>query len=78
MSAWWDDDHVLLLITPDEFEDIAPGTALTCIDDTVAVKGRDPIDMETRAGHLAYGVTGDHPLRLQMLHIMKEKRNAPR
>lgn len=67
MSAWWDDDHYLCLITPEEFADLPEGAVVTCIDYTTAVKGLEEIDDDTRGGHLAYGVTGDHPLRLALL-----------
>jgi hypothetical protein len=69
VSAWWDEDKVLCLITPQEFAEIEAGTPLTCIDDTIAIKGVHPIDDDTRFGHLAYGVTGDHPLRLALLAL---------
>lgn len=64
MSAWWDEDHELLLVTPAESAALPGGTALTDINGDTAVKGRDEIDDDTRFGHLAFGVTGDHPLRL--------------
>lgn len=67
MSAWWDDNQELLLLTPEEFAALPDGTELTAIDGEVAVKGRDEIDDDTRFGHLAYGVTGCHPLRLAAL-----------
>ncbi len=67
MSAWWEDDHKLLLLTPAELAGLPDGQELTSIDDEVVVKGRDYIDDDTRFGHLAYGVTGDHPLRLAKL-----------
>lgn len=67
MSAWWDEAHVLLLLTPEEFAALPDGEVLTCIDDTTAVKGVDDIDDDTRGGHLAYGVVGEHPLRVAML-----------
>lgn len=70
MSAWWDEDHKLLLITPEELAALPDGEALTCIDDTVVVKGTDFIDDDIRAGHLAYGVVGNHPLRLAKLEAM--------
>lgn len=72
MSAWWDEDRKLMLITPAEFEALPDGTELTCIDDTTAIKGVDEIDMDTRFGHIAYGVTGDHPLRLEHLKKMTD------
>jgi len=67
VSAWWDDDHILCLVTPEEFAALPDGTELTCIDDDVVIKGSGVIDDDTRMGHLAYGVTGDHPLRLALL-----------
>jgi hypothetical protein len=67
MSAWWDEDHKLCLLTPAEFAALPDGEELTCIDDEVAIKGRDYIDGDTRAGHMAYGVVGDHPLRVALL-----------
>ena len=71
MSAWWDIDHILCLITPEEFAELPDGEILTCIDETVAVKGTDEIDQDTRFGHIAFGVTGDHPLRLALLAATK-------
>ena len=67
MSAWWDKEHKLLLITPEEFAELPDGTELTSILGSKAIKGQDYIDDDTRAGHLAFGVTGDHPLRLAHL-----------
>jgi hypothetical protein len=67
MSAWWDEDYELLLLTPDELAALPDGTELTAIDGDKAVKGRDYIDDDTRCGVLAFGVTGDHPLRLAKL-----------
>jgi len=52
----WDDTSNLWLLTPAELERIPNGTVLTCIDGTTAVKGRDYIDDDTRAGHIAYGI----------------------
>lgn len=73
MSAWWDEDHKLLLITPEELAALPDGEALTCIDDTTAIKGFDAIDDDIRGGHLAYGVTGSHPLRVAHLERMAGK-----
>lgn len=67
MSAWWDTDHKICLLTPNEFAELPDGEELTCIDDRIVVKGRDKIDGDTRFGHLAYGVTGEHPIRLALL-----------
>ena len=47
----------LWLLTPAEFEKVPDGTLLDCIiPGKEAVKGKDPIDEDTRGGHLAYGV----------------------
>jgi hypothetical protein len=70
MSAWWDEDHKLLLITPEQLAALPDGEVLTCIDGTTAVKGPDEIDDDTRGGHLAYGVVGCHPLRVAHLEAM--------
>lgn len=51
----WDDK--LWLLTPSEYSELDNGTILQCIDETRAVKGVDHIDMDTRAGHMAYGLT---------------------
>lgn len=70
MSVWWNEEHGLLLVTPEEFAALPEGEVLTCIDGSTAIKGRDEIDDDTRAGHLAYGVVGNHPLRLKHLEKM--------
>ena len=76
MSAWWDEDHELCLLTPEEFEALPDGTELTAIDDEVFVKGSgESFDDDTRMGHLSYGVTGDHPLRLALLAKTKAARS---
>ncbi len=69
MSAWWDDDHALCLLTPAEYRALEKGTALTAIDGDTMVKGDEdqPEDDDLRGGYLAWGVTGDHPLRLSLL-----------
>lgn len=60
MQKW---NETLWLFTPDEFEQLPNGTALICINGTVAVKGTDSIDMDTRFFHIAYGITDplNHP-----------------
>jgi hypothetical protein len=45
----------LWLITPEEFDRLADGTALVCIDGKIVVKGQDQVDRDTRFGVLAYG-----------------------
>lgn len=70
MSCWWDEDHELLLLTPEEFAALPDGTELTAIDGDKAIKGQDEIDDDTRGGHLMFGVTGNHPLRVAHLERM--------
>jgi hypothetical protein len=70
MACWWDEDHKLLLLTREEFAALPDGEVLTCIDDTTAIKGLDEIDDDTRGGHIPYGVTGNHPLRVAQLERM--------
>jgi hypothetical protein len=54
MAPW---DEELFLFTPEEYEQLPDGIELTCImDDEKAIKGKDYIDMDTRFGHIAYGV----------------------
>jgi len=68
MSAWWDDERTLCLLTPQEYLELADGTVLTAIDGETMVKGTNQLDDDdTRFGHLAWGVTEDHPLRLALL-----------
>lgn len=57
MGHWWDDEHTLWLVTPEEFERLPDGFVLTSINDTTATKGKDHIDMDTRFGHIAYGAS---------------------
>lgn len=78
MAAWWDEDHKLLLITAEQLAEMPDGEALTCIDDTVAIKGVDEIDDDTRGGHLAYGVVGNHPLRVAALERLANASPKPR
>lgn len=53
---WWDEKHELLLIPLKLFPQIPDGTVLTCINGKKAVKGKDKIDDDTRAGLIAYGI----------------------
>ena len=55
MGAWWDREHTLWLLTPEEFAALPFGFELTSIDGDKAIKGEDEIDMDTRFGHLAWG-----------------------
>ena len=64
MAPW---DHELYLFTPEEFEQLPDGTELFSINkvDKSVVKGEHNIDMDTRFGHIAYGVKDpwNHPLK---------------
>lgn len=61
MIKW---DETLWLFTVDEFNQLPDGIELTCIDGNTTVKGIDYIDMDTRGGHIAFGVHNPttHPL----------------
>jgi hypothetical protein len=50
----WNDE--LWLFTPDEYKRLPNGTVLTSISGETVTKGVDYIDMDTRAGYLAYGI----------------------
>ncbi len=56
----WDDTEIppLFLLTPAEFANLPDGSILECIDGEKVVKGRDYIDMDTRYGHIAFGIRG--------------------
>lgn len=53
----------LKVISPAELKELPDGTPLACIDGSIAVKGRDRIDLDTRFGFLAYGFLEPHPTR---------------
>lgn len=55
-NPWDSDSHnPLWLLTPEELALVPDGAQLCCIDKTVAVKGRDEIDTDTRFGYTAFG-----------------------
>lgn len=62
MHPW---DETLYLFTPEEFEQLPDGIELTSINDTIKIKGKDEIDLDTRGGHIAWGVKDpwNHPLK---------------
>ena len=62
MHPW---DETLELFTPEEYEQLPDGVELTSISGDTKVKGKDDIDMDTRFGHIAYGVKDpwNHPLK---------------
>lgn len=74
MQPW--NDEGLYLFTPAEFEQIPDGTELECImAGEKAIKGKDYIDLDTRFGHIAYGVKDpwNHPLKdLFLIFKLKE------
>lgn len=53
------DGRVIYLLTPDDFDRLADGTTVICIDGEASVKGTDTIDRDTRGGYLAFGVLPD-------------------
>lgn len=64
MSPWDDELH---LLTPEEFDQLPDGTELKSImvGNKTYVKGKDKISMDTRFGHIAYGIEDpwNHPLK---------------
>ena len=54
MKKW---DEELWLLTVEEYNTLRDGTHLKCIDNEVVTKGVDYIDMDTRFGLIAYGLT---------------------
>ena len=61
---WWDEKHELLLVPLKLFNQIPDGTEFTCISGEKAVKGKDPIDDDTRGGLMAYGVKASDALTI--------------
>lgn len=61
----WDDVSGLWLFTIEEFNQLPDGTELTSINGWRAIKGVQSIDLDTRFGHIAYGVVDplNHPLK---------------
>lgn len=50
------EENPLWLLTPAELPMVPAQTTLHCIDGTIAVKGIDNIDTDTRGGYIAYGI----------------------
>lgn len=72
----WDSNKTnpLYLFTKEEFDSLPDGFSLECIDGTIKVKGKDPIDKDTRFGYIAYGVRDllNHPEKnLLLTFILK-------
>lgn len=55
----WDEESGLWLLTPEEFTKLPDGVILESISlyRHKVIKGKDPIDQDTRFGCLAYGLT---------------------
>jgi hypothetical protein len=53
----WSDENDLWLLTEQEYNELPDGTVLECISGEIATKGKDYIDMDTRGGCIAYGLT---------------------
>ena len=54
MKPW---NEELYLFTPEEYEQLPDGIELHCVmEGETAIKGKDYIDLDTRFGHIAYGV----------------------
>lgn len=62
MAPW---NETLYLFTPEEFVQLPDGIELTSIQDEKFIKGKDKIDMDTRYGHMAFGVKNpwEHELK---------------
>lgn len=64
MAPW---DNELHLLTPEEFDQLPDGTELHSImeKNPSKIKGTDKFSMDTRWGHLAYGIKDpwNHPLK---------------
>jgi hypothetical protein len=52
----WRVSYIIELQTPEQIAALPNGTVLRCIDGETAVKGSDPIDLDTRAGRTAWGL----------------------
>ena len=52
----WREIRDLWLLTPEELQLVPNGTVLTSISNKTVIKGSDPVDLDTRAGLLAYGI----------------------
>lgn len=67
MAPW---DEELYLFTPEEYEQLPDGIELTSISGDSKVKGKDYIDMDTRFGHIAYGVNDPWNHKLKDLFLI--------
>lgn len=53
----WNLEGDLWLFTEEEYKEVPDGTILLSINNQTKVKGKDYIDMDTRGGYIAYGLT---------------------
>jgi hypothetical protein len=60
----WRVSYIIELQTPEQIEALPDGTVLRSISGETAVKGSDPIDLDTRAGRTAWGM----PDRREPIH----------
>jgi hypothetical protein len=69
MQPWDEESNGLFLFTKEEFEKLPDGIELTSIMNDKAIKGKDEINLDTRSGHIAWGVKDpwNHPLKHQFL-----------
>lgn len=54
MKKW---NEELWLLTINEYNELPDNTQLKCIDNEIVIKGKDYIDLDTRFGVIAYGLT---------------------
>jgi hypothetical protein len=77
MGMWWDEERSLYLLTLEEYVSLPDGFQLTAIDGEKVVKGSSYIDMDTRMGCMAYGVS--HPSALiPIVHDEKRRQELER
>lgn len=69
---WFDKESGLLLVPLKLFDQIPNGTKLICIDGREKIKGTDDIDLDTRAGLIAYGVKAADALTIFIKKVSAE------
>ncbi len=79
MQLWSEEDgQKHWLFTPEEFAHLPDGFELLGISGGAAVKGIDPIDQDTRAGVIAFGVLDPetHPRAKDITLALLKAKNA--
>jgi hypothetical protein len=73
----FDKNNDLYLFSLDEYEQLPAGIELESISGTKLIKGRDYIDLDTRFGHIAYGVRDieNHPNHNLLLKFLLKRAN---